>query len=97
MASLTSLKGTGGGRIPMGHFSYDVSRTQLTEIINAMPPDASHALHSAARDGDTATAQRLIREAAAIYFASTPAMPAACPPTRCRRHHCVDNSRPNRV
>ena len=59
MASLTSLQGTGGGRIPMGGFSYAVSRTQLAEIIGAMPSDASYALRDATRSGDTATAQRL--------------------------------------
>jgi len=74
--SLTSLQGQGGGRIPMGSFSYDVSRQDLTRIIDAMPTDACRAMHLAARQGDTATAQRLLREAATLYYASAPAAPA---------------------
>ena len=87
MASLASLQGTGGGRIPMGSFSYDVSRHDLTRLIDSMPMEACRALHIAARQGDTATAQCLLREAAAIYFASTPAAPAAAvaPRHRARR------------
>src|SRR5688500_7643660 len=79
MASLASLQGTGGGRIPMGGFSYDVSRHDLTRIIESMPTAACRALHIAARQGDTATAQRLLREAAETYFASAPAAPAVAP------------------
>jgi hypothetical protein len=76
MASLASLQGTGGGRIPMGGFSYDVSRHDLTRIIDSMPTQACREMHLAVCWGDTVTAQRLLREAAAIYFASTPAAPA---------------------
>ena len=79
MAPLTSLQGTGGGRIPMDGFSYDVSRQQIAEIIDAMPTDACRAMHLAARRGDSATAQRLLREAAEMYFTTTPAAPAASP------------------
>ena len=75
--SLTSLQGQGGGRIPMGGLSYDVSRQDLTRIIEAMPTEACRAMHIAARAGDTATAQRMLREAAATYYASAPAAPAA--------------------
>ena len=79
MASLASFQGTGGGRIPMGGFSYDVSRHDLTRIIDSMPIQACREMHLAVCRGDTATAQRLLREAAAIYFASTPAAPAVAP------------------
>lgn len=79
MAPLTSLQGNGGGRIPMGSFSYDVSRRDLTRIIEAMPADACREMHLAARAGDTATAQRLIREAAATYYAGAPAAPVPSP------------------
>jgi hypothetical protein len=67
----------------MGSFSYDVSRRDLTRIIEAMPADACRAMHIAARTGDTATAQRLIREAATTYYASAPAAPAAAPMAPC--------------
>jgi hypothetical protein len=77
MAPLTSLQGIGGGRIPMDGFSYAVSRTDLARIIDAMPTDACRAMHLATRQGDIATAQRLLREAAETYFACTPAAPAA--------------------
>ena len=83
MASLTSLQGTGGGRIPMGSFSHDVSRHDLTRIIESMPTETCRQMHIAARQGDTTTAQRLIREAATIYYASTPAAPAAAPMAPC--------------
>lgn len=79
MTTLASLQGTGGGRIPMGDFVYDVSRRDLAAIIAAMPTDTCRALHLAARQGDTTTAQRLMREAAQQYFASTPAAPVAIP------------------
>jgi len=44
-------------------------------------------MHLAARQGDTETAQRLLREAAATYFACTPAAPVAtvAPRHRVRR------------
>jgi hypothetical protein len=87
MAALASLQGTGGGRIPMGRFSYDVSRHDLVAIIEAMPLSACRAMHQAARQGDTTTAQRLLCEAAATYFTSAPAAPAApvAPRQRTRR------------
>ena len=77
MASLTSLQGHGGGRIPMDGFVYDVSRRDLAAIIDSMPLETCRALHIAARQGDTAKAQRLLREAAQTYFASAPAAPVA--------------------
>jgi len=83
MASLISLQGNGGGRIPMGSFSYAVSRHDLTQIIACMPTDTCRQMHIAARAGDTATAQRLIREAATAYYASAPAAPAAPPVAPC--------------
>jgi hypothetical protein len=62
----------------MGRFSYDVSRHDLAAIIQSMSLEASRAMHMAARQGDITTAQRLLREAAVTYFASsTPAAPAA--------------------
>jgi len=82
--SLASLQGQGGGRIPNGSFSYDVSRQDLTRIIDAMPTETCRAMHLAARHGDTETAQRLLREAATLYYASAPAAPAA---TVAARHY----------
>ena len=71
MASLLSLQGRGGGRIPLGNgTSLSVSRHMLAEIIEAMPDAECHAMHQAVRYGDTATAQRLLREAAASYCAA---------------------------
>jgi hypothetical protein len=69
----------------MGGFSYDVSRHDLTRIIETMPTDACRAMHLAVRQGDTVTAQRLLREAAATYFTSAPAAPAAAVAPRHRR------------
>jgi len=85
--SLAALQGQGGGRIPMDGFSYTVSRHELTAIIEAMPPADCRTMHLAARQGDTGTAQRLLREAAATYFACTPAAPAStvAPRHRARR------------
>jgi len=74
--SLTSLQGQGGGRIPMGDFSYTVSRHELAAIVAAMPTADCRSMHQAARQGDTETAQRLLREAAQTYFTSAPAAPA---------------------
>jgi hypothetical protein len=93
MAALASLQGNGGGRIPMGRFSYDVSRRDLAAIIESMPREACRAMHIAARQGDTTTAQRLLREAAANYFSSTPAAPAAAVglPHRVRRPQRVQD------
>ena len=76
MASLTSLQGNGGGRIPMGSFSYAVSRHELAAIIAAMPSETCRAMHHATREGDLTTAQHLLREAAERYLTSTPAAPA---------------------
>jgi len=83
MASLASFQGNGGGRIPMGRFSYAISRHDLTRIIESIPTETCRQMHIAARQGDTATAQRLIREAATIYYASTPAAPATAPMAPC--------------
>lgn len=77
LASLTSLQGSGGGRIPMGSFSYAVSRHELAAIIAAMPSETCRAMHHATREGDLSTAQHLLREAAERYLTSTPAAPAA--------------------
>jgi hypothetical protein len=74
--SLASLQGQGGGRIPTDGFSYTVSRQDLIAIVAAMPIADCRSMHLAARQGDTETAQRLLREAAATYFACTPAAPA---------------------
>ena len=80
MASLTSLQGHGGGRIPTDGFSYHVSRHELAQIIDAMPAETCRAMHLAVKHADLPTAQRLLREAAATYFTSAPAAPAAMPP-----------------
>ena len=80
MASLTSFQGHGGGRIPISSFSYHVSRHELTQIIDAMPTATCRAMHLALEHADLPTAQRLLREAAATYFTSAPAAPAAMPP-----------------
>jgi hypothetical protein len=94
MASLASLQGAGGGRIPMGRFSSDVSRRDLATMIESMPLEACRAMHIAARQGDTTTAQRLLREAAATYFITAPAAPAATVALRhrVRRPHCVPDT-----
>jgi hypothetical protein len=78
----------------MGRFSYDVSRRDLAAIIESMPMETCRAMYIAARQGDTTTAQRLLREAAATYFSSTPAAPAAAvaPRHRVRRPQCVQDS-----
>ena len=93
--SLISLQGQGGGRIPTGGFSYAVSRQELSRIIDSMPTEACRAMHIAAREGDTATAQRLLREAAETYFTSAPAAPAAsvAPRHRVRRTPHTHSSR----
>jgi hypothetical protein len=95
MTSLVSLQGQGGGRIPMGDgLSYAVSRHDLAAIMAAMPHDTCRAMHLALRQGDTATAQQLIREAAATYFASTPAAPALTMyPSSCTRRPERTNTR----
>jgi hypothetical protein len=60
----------------MDGFSYAVSRADLARIIDAMPTDACRAMHLATRQGDIATAQHLLREAAEAYFTTAPATPA---------------------
>jgi hypothetical protein len=85
MALLTALQSNGGGRIPMDGFSYAVSRHELAEIINSMPTEHCRAMHIAARQGDLATAQRLLREATEQYFTAAPAAPAVAPLASCRR------------
>jgi hypothetical protein len=85
MALLTALQGTGGGRIPMNGFSYDVSRRDPAEIINSMPTEHCRAMHIAARQGDLATAQRLLCEATEQYFTATPAVPTVAPSDLRRR------------
>jgi hypothetical protein len=96
MASLISLQGIGGGRIPMGSFSYDVSRQDLAAIIDAMPAETCRAMHIAARQGNLAIAQQMLREAAEQYFTTVPTTPAAAPvtprpsarrPQRTHTHH----------
>jgi hypothetical protein len=79
MAILTSLQGQGGGRIPMGSFSYDVSRQDLAAIIESMPPETCRAMHIAARQGNLVIAQQMLREAAEQYFSTVPTAPAAAP------------------
>ncbi len=80
----------------MNGFSYDVSRRELAAIIDALPTERCRALHLAVRQGDTALAQRLMREAAATYYAGSPAAPAApVPPRRLARR--TPRSRPSRV
>ena len=85
MALLTTLQGNGGGRIPMDGFSYAVSRRELAEIIGTMPTEHCRAMHIAARQGDLATAQRLLREATEQYFTAAPAAPAVVPTVSRRR------------
>jgi hypothetical protein len=64
----------------MNSFSYHVSRHELTQIIDAMPAETYRVMHLAVTNADLPTAQRLLREAAATYFTSAPAAPAAMPP-----------------
>lgn len=83
---LQTLYGTGGGRIPLENGqSLALKRHELTALIAAMPTEACRELHLAARQGDTATAQRLLREAAATYVAATPAPAPAPAPFASRR------------
>jgi hypothetical protein len=63
----------------MDGFSYAVSRRELVEIIDAMSTEHCRAMHIAARQGDLATAQSLLRKATEQYFAATPAAPAIAP------------------
>jgi hypothetical protein len=78
MTPLVSLQANGGGRIPLGTgASLDLSRHKLAEIIETMPAAQCREMHLAVRRDDTATAQRLLREAAAAYVVSTPAAPTA--------------------
>ena len=97
MALLTTLQGKGGGRIPMDGFSYAVSRQDLAAIIDAMPTEHCRAMHIAARHGDLATAQRLLREATEQYFSATPAALAVVPSASHRRarrgQHSQNSSR----
>ncbi len=64
---LTSLYGSGGGRIPTDTGSIILSRTDLTRMLARMSAEDCRAMHQAARTGDLATAQRLLREAAVQY------------------------------
>lgn len=67
--ALTSLYGRGGGKIPFGNNRYlHVSAGRLEQIVAAMPNTACGAMHQAAYQGDGATAQRLLREAAVAYL-----------------------------
>lgn len=76
MATLTTLYGTGGGRIPTATGSIALSSLDLARCIATMPTAACRAMHLAARTGDLPTAQRLLREAAERYVATT--APHAC-------------------
>ena len=96
MTRLASLQGTGGGRIPMVGFSYDVSRRDLAAIIESMPTDTCRAMHVAVRKGDLATAQRLLCEAAETYFTNAPAAPAATV-TPCHRASRVRRSQTSSI
>jgi hypothetical protein len=73
MASLTTLYGTGGGRIPTASGSIALSAQDLAHCIATMPTETCRAMHIAARTGDLPTAQRLLREAAERYVAAAPA------------------------
>jgi hypothetical protein len=67
--ALTSLYGRGGGKIPFGNNRYlHLSASRLARIIAAMPHQECGALHRAAHQGDGATAQRMLREAAVAYL-----------------------------
>jgi hypothetical protein len=75
MASLTSLRGHGGGRIPTAAGqSYHLSRRDLARVVEqvlaARYPykGRSAALQALATDPDAA---RLLRESAAVYCAGT--------------------------
>ena len=92
MSSLTSLQGSGGGRIPMDGCVYAVSRHELTAIIDAMPFESCRAMHLAACQGDRLTAQRLLREAAAAYFATPTPAATMMPTRRARRSTCTTPS-----
>ena len=61
----------------MDGFYSTVSRLNHAVILTALPHDACHALHLIATSGDSATAQRLLRETTQISYTSAPAAPAA--------------------
>ena len=71
MATLSTLYCTGGGRIPTASGSIALSSLDLARCIATMPTAACRAMHIAARTGDLPTAQRLLREAAERYIATT--------------------------
>jgi hypothetical protein len=82
-----SLQATGAprrARIPMTDGSHvRVTTETLSQIVAGMSVVDSAAMYRAARQGDVATAQRLLREAAAAYQAAAPAeikAPAPTPP-----------------
>jgi hypothetical protein len=64
----------------MGSFSYAVSRRDLTAIIESMPLEACRTMHIAVREGDAATAQRLLREAAENWYGRSIERPCANAP-----------------
>jgi hypothetical protein len=70
MASLTTLQGRGGGRIPTNTTSYDLNRHQLTALVRKIAADLYPTKrYSAAMTALQAhpDAARLIREAAVAY------------------------------
>ena len=71
MAKLTTLYGTGGGRIPTTTGSIALSSLELARCIATMPTADSRDMHIAARTGDLPTAQRILREAAERYITTT--------------------------
>lgn len=77
-----ALQATGAprrARIPMADGSHvRVTTETLAQIVAGMSVADSAAMYRAARQGDLATAQRLLREAAAAYQAAAPA-PTAPP------------------
>lgn len=85
---LASLYGSGGGRIPLADgSSITFSRNDLAACLAAMSTAESRSLHLAVRQGDLATAQRLLREAAIAYqtAAAAPAVAPAPLPRSLRR------------
>lgn len=72
--TLATLYGTGGGRIPLTNgatLTLTLTRRELVDLLDRLPTTVSGALHRAVRQGQIDVAQRIIREAATAYAATT--------------------------
>jgi hypothetical protein len=88
MASLVSLHGRGGGRVPTPTGTIDLTRSELTCVVRDLAAElyphvgyGAALLHLSRRED----AARLIAERAASYVAAPAAAPAPPSPTPVRR------------